>query len=42
MAITLRADNTSAIQNEGGDMARLVERIARTLDDARRGGSNPS
>ena len=31
MAITLRSDYTSAIQNEGGDVGRLVERIEQGL-----------
>jgi phospholipid transport system substrate-binding protein len=40
MAITLRSDYTSAIQNEGGDVGRLVERIEQTLDNARQGGGD--
>ena len=42
MAITLRSDYTSAIQNEGGDVGRLVERIEQTLDNARQGGGDAS
>lgn len=42
MAITLRSDYTSAIQNEGGDVGRLVDRIEQELDASRQNGGDSS